>query len=120
MENNTKHRGDDKQGLKKLKAHYLRLYSDGLMTRLYNSSNEAPESFHYGAAQWESLSGRVTAEECVGTGRDGAAPQSQEETRGGHTSTVPCATLHPCIFSSSLNNIRTSSLLHCQGKHAGL
>lgn len=56
----------------------------GSETGLY----KAPETFHYAAAQWESLSGRVTAQECVGTGRDGQRQSSTAESGGRRTSTV--------------------------------
>lgn len=56
----------------------------GSETGLY----KAPETFHYAAAQWESLSLRVTAQECVGTGRDGQRQSSTAESGGRRTSTV--------------------------------
>lgn len=56
----------------------------GSETGLY----KAPETFHYAAAQWESLSERVTAQECVGTGRDGQRQSSTAESGGRRTSTV--------------------------------
>lgn len=57
---------------------------------------KAPETFHYAAAQWESLSGRVTAQECVGTGRDGQRQSSTAES-GGEEHPLSCPM---CRFAS--------------------